>query len=99
MTHSALLAATDGSVYGIGAAIVIAMAGFIYTVYNGVRQDRRSGMGQIEGALNDRINDLVRQVQEAKEEARECANQRKVLERENLKLMREIFKLENGHDT
>lgn len=87
----------DNSVYGIGAAIVIAAAGFAYTIYNGVRTDRRSSTSSFESAMNERITDLVRQVEEAKAEARECSEQRRMLERENVRLMREIFKLENGH--
>lgn len=94
----------DDSFYGIGAAIVIAIAGFAYTVYNGVKTDRRSTMTAIEQALNTRIDDLVRQVNEWKEEANECAKQRAVLEREqrvlmqeNIELQRQIRRWKNGN--
>lgn len=95
MTRDLLLAA-DGSLYGIGAAIVIAIAGFAYTVYSGVRADRRNVMSSAGQAMNERINDLVRQVDEYKAEARECADARKQLEQENLRLMRELLKKNGG---
>ncbi len=93
-----VVAAGDQSLYGVGAAIVIAMAGFAYTVYSGVRSDRRSSATQVEGELNDRVLDLIRQRDEAKETAKECAEQRSALERENLRLMRELFRAQNGGD-
>ncbi len=94
-----LVSAGDQSIYGIGAAIVIAMAGFVYTVYSGVRSDRRSSATQIEGELNDRVADLIRQRDEWKESARKCAEQLEVVERDRLRLMREVFKHENGTST
>ncbi len=94
-----VVAAGDQSLYGVGAAIIIAMAGFAYTVYSGVQSDKRSSATQIEGELNDRVADLIRQRDEWKESARKCAEQLEVVERDRLRLMREVFKLENGNET
>jgi len=93
-----LMVAVDPSFYGVGAAIVIAMGGFAYTVYSGARTDRRAADAQAIGMLNSRIDDLCRQVDEAKAEAKECATQRKELEQTNLRLMAEVFRLRNGND-
>lgn len=102
MMVSALLAAED-SLYGIGVAIVIAVGGFCYTIYNGVRTDRKATFRDVETAMNQRITDLKSQVDELRDGLDDCTKQRRNLEREkrdmmeeNLELHRTVRQLKNG---
>jgi hypothetical protein len=93
---NALLLALSSSDFAIPlGALILSAAALIYGVMGG----RSETMTGIERALNDRITDLSHQVSELKIELRECASQRAAVERENVELMRQVFKLKNGGDS
>ena len=72
--------------------LILSTATLIYNAVSGKRQT----MSGLEASLNNRLTDLVRQVDELKEELHECTRQRASLERENIALMRQVMNLRNG---
>jgi cell division protein FtsB len=76
------------------AALIVSAAALVYGAIGG----RRTTMTGIEASLNNRLTDLVRQVDELKEELHECTRQRASLERENIALMRQVMNLRDGED-
>ncbi len=89
--------AAAGTSYAIPlAALIVSAAALIY----GVTRGRVSTLSSIEQAMSDRIEDLLRQLTEAKEEMRDCARRCKRLEQRNTELMARLLKLEhtNGDD-
>ena len=92
MTGSSLVI-SDATVYAVPlAALIVSVAALVYGAMGG----RRSTMSSIETSLNNRLTDLVRQVDELKEELHDCTKQRAALERENIALMRQVMNLKNG---
>jgi hypothetical protein len=93
MTGSyAVLAAADAT-YAIPlAALIVSAAALVYGAMGG----RRSTMTGIEASLNNRLTDLVRQVDDLRDDLKECVSQRAALERENVALMRQVMHLKNG---
>ena len=87
------LVLADASLYAVPlAALIVSMCALVYGAMGG----RRATMTGIEASLNNRLTDLVRQVDELKEELHECTRQRAALERENIVLMRQVMNLKNG---
>ena len=87
------LVLADTSLYAIPlAALIVSACTLVYGAMGG----RRATMTGIEASLNNRLTDLVRQVDELKDERDECARQRAALERENIVLMRQVMNLKNG---
>lgn len=83
------------------AYVVVALGGLLVSVGAvtwGVVTGRRSNLSSLESILNGRIHDLTEQLRMLKDELKECNRRGGQLERENIRLMRRIIKLENGHD-
>jgi hypothetical protein len=99
MTANDVLLAASGD-YSIPlAAFIVSAAALAYGIFGAGRWNR---MSSIESAMNDRINDLVRQLQAAKDEhtdmrreLADCARRCKRLEGENWKLSRRLAGLES----
>lgn len=70
----------DNGIYGIGAAIVIAIGGFAYTVYNGVRTDRRT-------ETYHELDELYRRLERAETDLKECSAARDRLEKRIVRLL------------
>ncbi len=75
------------------AAFIVSAAALVYGVFG----TRQSSSSSLEQAMADRITDLTNQVMLLREENKECARRTAQLERENLVMLRQLAKLENGH--
>ena len=76
------------------AALIISLTAFIF----GVVRSHSSTLNSIEQAMSDRIEDLTKQLDDAKVEIRELNRRCQYLEGRNTQLMSKLLKLENGHD-
>jgi flagellar basal body rod protein FlgF len=91
----ALLLAASATNYGIpAAALIVSAAALLY----GVKFGRTGTIASIESAMSDRIDDLVQQLKDAREEGRECKRRCDGLTRENVELMRRLVNLEKNGD-
>lgn len=80
------LLASTGTDIGTVSLALVAVAGFGFSIING----RRTTSHGFEAEQGDRIQDLIRQRDEARSDLAEC-------EKQNRALRRAITKLANGH--
>ena len=91
MTPDVLAAAGDYSIPL--AAFIVSAAGLAYGIFGAGRWNR---MSSLEQAMNNRIEDLIRQLDDARGQLHDCASRCAKLEKENWKLARRISGLESG---